>query len=260
MNKETTIIDAHSHVARPEEDARGYFSQTYDEWLMRMDECGIDKAVIMCGTEFNAEAQEKSTSYLIEAVRKHPEKFIGQITISPLWGKTAIRMMDWADDNGLRGIKLCPQSQGFYSIDEEVVNPLIEAAEKKEWWVMIHTDFTSTVCSPLRAINLAQRFPFVNFILSHMGVHPDYIKATIDYSAPCNNVFLDTSATPNMPYFTYKYAIEKLPERVLFGSDAPGVSPELELEKVNIAEKRFGLTPDEKKRILYMNAKKVFRL
>jgi predicted TIM-barrel fold metal-dependent hydrolase len=47
---------------------------------------------------------------------------------------------------------------------------------------------------------------------------------------------------------------------MLFGSDAPTLSPEVELKKVEVAEELYGLTKDEKRKILGGNAARLFHI
>jgi len=50
------------------------------------------------------------------------------------------------------------------------------------------------------------------------------------------------------------------PERVIFGSDSPSLSPEVELKKVEIAEKIYGLTKYEKELILGKNVAEILKI
>jgi predicted TIM-barrel fold metal-dependent hydrolase len=51
-----------------------------------------------------------------------------------------------------------------------------------------------------------------------------------------------------------------MPDRMLFGSDAPTLSPEVEIKKLEVAEELYGLTKEEKRKILGENAARLFQI
>jgi predicted TIM-barrel fold metal-dependent hydrolase len=126
--------------------------------------------------------------------------------------------------------------------------------------VIIHTDVDSKVCNPHLALRLAERHPDVPFVFSHMGMNSDVTHFVPGYVAHASNVYLDTSDTPNLPQFVFKTPMSVIPDRMLFGSDAPTLSPEVELKKLEVAEELYGLTKDEKRKILGENAARLFNI
>jgi predicted TIM-barrel fold metal-dependent hydrolase len=254
------VFDAHSHVYGPMRTIWGVIGQTADDWIRRMDSNGIDMAMIMGTYQLAVQDQRLVTDTTIAAVEKYPDRFIGFVWASPMWEEAALDEMRRAADGGLRGLKLYPHGQGGYPIDSPLVDPLVDLAEELDWVTMVHTDIDSKVCSPHLAIRLAKRHPNVPVIFAHMGLNPDVTHFIPDYVKDTPNIYLDTSASPNLPQFVYKTPMAVIPDRMLFGSDAPTLSPEVELKKVEVAEDLFGLTKEEKRKVLGGNAVRLFKI
>lgn len=253
------VFDAHAHVYGPMETIWGYIGQSADTWIERMERNGIDMSQIMSDISLIPEEQKEFNDTIIEAVKKYPDRFIGFSWVSPMLGKRALYEMTRCRDAGLRGVKLYPNGHG-YTIDSSIVDPVIHLAEEFNWVVMIHTDFDSKFCNPHLCIRLAKRHTNMNFIFAHMGMNSDLTPFIADYVMDTPNIYLDTSDTPGLPEFVYKAPMQKMPDRILFGSDAPTLSPEVELTKVEVAEEYYGLTKEEKRKILGENAARLFNL
>jgi predicted TIM-barrel fold metal-dependent hydrolase len=68
-------------------------------------------------------------------------------------------------------------------------------------------------------------------------------------------VYLDTSQTVDHPEAVYVAPTKKLGiHRVLFGSDAPVISPEVNIKKLEVAVELFGLAPEAARAIVWENA------
>ena len=260
MNDGMFLMDVHCHTYPIEKTYWGVIGQTYDQWIARMDKNGIDMALIMAHFKLTPEEQREQNDYVVEAINKYPDRFIGQMWTSPMWGKTALDEMKRGADMGLRGVKLYTHGHGNYPLDSELVDPVVDMAEELGWWVMAHTDIDSKTSSPFLGIRLAQRHPNIPIILSHMGLNPDVTHFIPGYVKDTPNVYLDTSASPNLPQFVYKTPMALIPDRLMFGSDAPTLSPEVELKKVEVAEELYGLTKEEKRKILGENAAHLFKI
>jgi predicted TIM-barrel fold metal-dependent hydrolase len=254
------VFDAHSHIYPPRQTVWGWLGQTYEDWLKRMQRNGIDMAQVMALYELTPEAQRVTDDQTWEAIKRYPDRFIGFMWNTPLWGARALEEMRYRADCGFRGMKLYSPGQGNYPVDSPLVDPLIDLAEKLNWVVMIHTDIDSKVCNPHLAVRLAKRHPNVAFILAHMGMNSDVTYFIPDYVKDVSNVYLDTSDTPGLAQAVYKAPMEAIPDRLLFGSDAPTLSPEVEIRKLEVAEELYGLTKGEKRKILGENAARLFKI
>ena len=238
----------------------GVVGQTTENWIERMDNNNVDMSQIMGIYSLIPEVQKEHNDVIIKAIKNYPNKFIGFMWASPLWGEKALEEMKRCADNGIRGLKLYPHGHGNYFLDGSIVDPLIELAKTFNWVVMIHTDIDSKVCNPHLGVRLAKRHPDVNFIFAHMGMNSDVTQFIPDYVKDTDNVYLDTSDTPGLPEYVFKKPMSIMPDRILFGSDAPTLSPEVEFTKLEVAELYYGLTKGEKKKILGENAAKLFNI
>lgn len=254
------VFDAHCHAYRPQETIWGKIGATYDAQVARMDRNGIDLSVSMGVYKLTPDDQREETDYTAEAIRNYPDRLIGVTYVTPMWGKRAFDEMNHAADLGLRGIKLYAHGQGNYPLDGSFVDPIIQRVRELGWFVIVHTDIDSKVCNPHLALRLAKRHPDVTFIFSHMGMNSDVTHFIPEYVKEASNVYLDTSDTPNLPEFVYKTPMNVIPDRMLFGTDAPTLSPEVELKKLEIAEELYGLTKSEKRKILGENAARLFNI
>jgi predicted TIM-barrel fold metal-dependent hydrolase len=254
------VFDAHCHAYKPQETVWGKIGATYQEQVARMDRNGIDLSVSMGIYKLTPAGQREESEYTAEAVRAFPDRLIGVSYVTPLWGKDAFDEMAYAKDLGLQGIKLYAPGQGNFPLDSPAVDPIIERVAEYGWFVIIHTDVDSKVANPHLGIRLAKRHPDVTFIFSHMGMNSDATHFIPDYVADTPNIYLDTSDTPNLPEFVYKTPMNVIPDRMLFGTDAPTLSPEVEIKKLLVAEELYGLTKDEKRRILGGNAARLLSI
>lgn len=262
------VIDAHNHInpgIRKEYYGVdvGYF-QTADQLVNRMNTNGIDMAVVMSSGSglLSIDHLRRANEYVAESIKKHPNRLIGWCIVSPLLGEWMIEELKrYVSTLGFKGIKLLPHLHGFYPVDSEIVHPFIEEAAKLKIPVTIHSDFNNKRCTPYQVVSLAERFPEVTFLMAHMGMDPDQIHWIPSIVKKAKNVYLETSCTPNLPKSVYVNPCRILgPERVIFGSDSPSLSPEVELKKVEIAEKIYGLTKYEKELILGKNIAEILKI
>lgn len=252
------VFDQHCHAFRPKPTIWGVIGQTHDDQVARMDRNGIDMSVSMAIFQITPQQQRIETDYTIEAIRKYPDRLIGFTWATPMWEDRALEEMRYAADNGIRGLKLYAPGQGNFPLDSALLDPMMDLAKELGWVVMAHTDVDSKVCSPLLGARLARRHPDQPVVLSHMGMNSDVTHFVPEWVKDEPNCYLDTSASPNLPQYVYKTPMAVIPDRMMFGSDAPTLSPEVELKKLEVAEELYGLTKDEKRKILGGNAARLY--
>jgi len=105
-----------------------------------------------------------------------------------------------------------------------------------------------------RLLRLAKEFPDIKFIAGHMG-HPDWELAAESFGE-VPNVYLEVcSSSPVRGKI--EVVVEKIgAERVVFGSDSSLINPAFVIGMVE----ESGIGEEEKKRILYLNAKELLGL
>jgi hypothetical protein len=257
------VIDDHCHLGELPDGHAGIRRFLPDDLISRMDRNGVDKTMVCHLILPLRERQDfaRGNDLIVDAVRKHPDRLAGLCVINPQHGPYAQQEARRYLASGMRGIKLHPILHGFYSISGELVNPIMEIAEEAHVPMVTHSDFHAACCTPYEVARLAARFPRVTVVMLHMGIDPAGLAQIPDIVAPVANLVVDTSLTPDLPYGVYVNSVRKLgADRVLFGSDGPFVSIEANLAKLAAAELTYGLTKEEKRKILGTNAARVFRI
>lgn len=254
-------IDMHNHVFKHQMTVHGYYGQTMEELIERMDRNGIDRALISPGPAgLTPNEFSKLNNYIIEAVQKYPDRFSGSCTTTPVHGQRSLDEVERCAKAGLIGVKLRPHVHGYYAVDGEIMNPLMEKIAELHMIVSIHSDFDHKRCSPYQIVLLAKRFPQVTILMAHMGLNPDNTKIVPDLVKATKNVILDTAGTPNIPNDVFARPMKIVPDQVVLGSDTPSLSPEVELKKVEVAEQLYGLTKGQKRKLLGQNAVRILGL
>lgn len=160
-------------------------------------------------------------------------------------------------ENGIKGVKLHPDYQGFF-IDEEKMLPIYEKIGKLGLITVLHSGvdigYPDPVhCTPERLASVLDAFGGAPVVAAHFGGLCARLQ-TLEHLAG-KNIYLDTAYCYGM--LTPRKAKELIDvhgaDKILFGSDAPWNSPEQDIGLV----KCFGLTEDEEKAVLGGNAQRL---
>ena len=149
-------IDAHAHI--------GQFGSwagvegTPDVLLSFMDEYEIEKTVL-CAKDHNG------NEGVLEAWRQHPDRFWPLVYVNPTEGAEECRrkIERYVDQEGFKGIKMNPLRHAFVA-DDEMVDPVMEEAEKRGIPVFIHSGHPP-YSLPWSIALLAERFPKVKVVM-----------------------------------------------------------------------------------------------
>ena len=242
-------IDAHTHIFAPEVvQARDrlfardrYFRELYEhprarlataeQLVAELDAAGFDLAVA-CGWGWNDQALcAEQNDYLIDAVRRYPDRIVGFAAVQPTAGEAAVREAQRAIGAGLRGIgELMPHGQG-YSLDQApLLAPLAEAAVALGVPILTHTSEPvghvypgKGEVSPQTALQLASRYPELKLICAHWGGGLPFYELMPEVAAATRNVWYDTAASPYLYHPRIYQAVRALvgAEKILFGTDFP---------------------------------------
>lgn len=254
-------IDMHVHVFEPQQTSYGFYGQTMEVLIDRMDHNSIDKALIFpFASGLTHEDFKKFNDYIIKSINKYPSRLIGSCLATPLHGKFCLDEVERCANLGIRGVKFLSHAHGNYFVDGEIMNPIMEKINELKMIVTIHSDFDQKRCNPYQVVRLGQRFPEVTILMAHMGMNSDSTTIIPDLIKDTKNVIIDTADTPNLPYEVFVKPMEIVPDQIVFGSDLPALSPEVELKKIEIAEEFYGLTKEQKRKILGENAERILGL
>lgn len=132
---------------------------------------------------------------------------------------------------GAVGIKLFPPYHGFYPNDQRLY-PLYDEASRLGLMVMFHTGVSLyresrlKYAQPLWLDDVAADFPALRIVIAHCGRGLWYEEAW-QLAVIHPNIWLELSGIPPRQVLQHLPGLEKLADRVLFGSDwpvCPGIS------------------------------------
>jgi len=264
------IINAHAHIyptkiAEKATVAIGDFydikmqmpSGTTERLIESGKKIGVTKYIVhSCATK--PEQVHSINEFIKSELDKHKE-FIGFMTLHQFLTENEMKKeIEWAKNNGFKGIKLHPDFQRFF-IDGEDAEKFYRAVRSfgEVFPILLHTgDDRYEYSKPIRLSKMAEKYPDVYFIGAHFGGYrcwDDYVV----YKG-LENVFFDTSSS--LPFISPDKAKEIIDglgyERCFFGDDFPMWEAKSELERFN----RIDLTEKEKEAILAGNIKKLLKL
>ena len=266
------VIDFHTHIFPPclrdRRDELAGRDTTFGELLSdpraslasvenlveAMDEDGVDSAVTMgMGWTDPALAREVN-DYIIDAVRRYPNRIIGLASVNPVWGDAAAREVERCVDQGLRGVgELHPHSQGFDLGDPDTMRPVLEVADRHGLVITTHSSEPVGHSYPgkgqttprvvMRFIENAAAYPNVKIICAHWGGGLPFYALMPEVRDALSNVWFDTAASPFLytpDVFPYVARLVGA-DRVLLGSDFPlirfrRIRRELEESEIRLAD------------------------
>lgn len=279
------IVDVHTHIFFPEvrKERSRYmmgepaFKQIYgsdqarmvsaDELIVSMDEHGVDRAVVFGFPWQTLFTAAQSNDYVLEAVRKYPDRLIGFACVYP-GGKGVQREVERCLNAGMKGVG----ELAFYAERMraeamlEVLKPILEVCGEHQVPLMLHANETVGHPYPGKAeTDLGEMYRLVKsmkphpVILAHWGgglFFYELMKKEV--SEALSHVFYDTAASP----FLYRPRVYSLAvelcgaQRILFGTDYPLLAAGRYFQEMDQA----GLSGEQREKILGANARTLLRL
>ncbi len=270
------VIDFHVHTAYYQSMTPSYLNWLRRQWgagleemiraysspqsfLQLLDECGIDSAVIL------AEVAPITTGivdneYVAKFCARSP-RLIPFVSINPfMTANLGEELGRWAGE-GFRGLKLYPTYQQFYP-NEPRIYPLYAKAQELGLPVMFHVGSSVFAGSrlkygdPIHLDDVAGDFPELALVQSHSG-RPFWYEKAFALSRLHRNVYMEVAGLPPQKLLTYFPELERVADKVIYGSDWPGV-PTI---KENLqAIRELPLSEEAKKKILGVNAARLLRI
>jgi predicted TIM-barrel fold metal-dependent hydrolase len=236
------------------------------ELVTAMDASGVDKAVVFGFPWKSGETFIRNNDYIMEAVRRFPDRLIGFGCFDPCHPK-ALQEARRCIENGLFGIgELAFYTCGIDTDSLERLAPVMNLCQTKNCPVLIHTNepvghvYPGKSPNTLRQIyELVKRFRENTIVLGHWGggiFFYNLLKKEVAESL--TNVYFDTAASP----FLYDNRIYTIAtqlagsKKILFGSDYPLIAPSRYLEEFAQA----GLSRADIENISGRNAARLFGL
>jgi predicted TIM-barrel fold metal-dependent hydrolase len=214
-----------------------------------MDQFGITRATLSPSDRQLAVDNHEGNDLVCAWRNAWPERFWGFAVANPWYGARAVAELTRALDAGLSAIKLHPARQGFVLL-EPVLTPIIELAERRGVPVYVVTG-VPIASMPLQLVELARRYPGVQFIMGRSG-RTDFSIDFLPSLRMAPNIYAETAY--NLPGTVAALIAAIGVERILFASDAPFTNLELELAKLE----RVNLEPAERALLMGGNLARLF--
>ena len=237
------VIDFHLHPAQPE-----HYHPWAVEWMLTfaeedylqrlrdiltpegiqhmLRESGVDYAVVLA--EISPIATGVTTNEYVAEFCRGVDCLIPFANINPFMvARPAQELERCVQELGFRGLKLLPTYQLFYPNDNNLY-PVYAKAEELGIPVMFHTGSSTFRGSrlkygdPLYLDDVAVDFPDLVIIQAHSGRGFWYDRAAF-LARLHPNVYMEVAGLPPHKLLDYFPELERLADKVIFGTDWPGV-------------------------------------
>lgn len=175
--------------------------------------------------------------------------------------RPAAELEYWVKERGFKGVKLYPTYQYFYPNDQ-MMYPMYAKAEELGIPVMLHTG--SSVFdgarlkygNPIYIDDIAVDFPNLNILMVHSGRGLWYDQAFF-LAKLHKNVYMEIAGLPPNRLLTYFPELERNANKIIFGSDWPGLSSIAQNIEVI---RQLPIAAETKDKILGINATKILKI
>ena len=260
------IIDIHCHiypdkVARKAADSVRDFYQipgsiemegTVDMLLDRGRQAGISRYVVLPVS--NTPNRVRSiNNFILDQISTH-DSFIGFGTVhAEMEGLS--EEVEWIMEQGLKGIKMHPDSQRF-AIDDPRLFPLYDAIQDKIPVILHMGDQRYNYSHPVRLRKVLNMFPHLDVIAAHFGGYSmQHTARELLWDTDC--VFdLSSSLMFMEDGVPERYIQSYGAERIAYGTDYPLWDPVKEVERF----KQLRLTDSQFEQIAHKTAERILKL
>jgi predicted TIM-barrel fold metal-dependent hydrolase len=257
------IIDFHTHifpdklaahamrVLKKNASVSSDCDPTKEDLLRTMDECGVDKAVVL-----NIVTKESQHEDVLRFAKStDSDRLIAFGSVMPD-SPHALEYIWKASDEGLKGLKFHPALQRIYPAEKKYF-PLYDLARALNLIVTFHAGWDPSYPDEINATpqsmkTIADNFPGLRIIAAHMG-GMKLAQEVFDDIAGKSDIYMDTAYCDHS--WMDKDMLEKIinkhgADKILFASDFPWDSPSRELALI----RSLNITEEQKQLILGDNA------
>jgi predicted TIM-barrel fold metal-dependent hydrolase len=161
---------------------------------------------------------------VVEAVVRHPERFLGVAYVNPVYSSRKELLTDlkrYVGELGFAGLK--PYCRAGLGYDDERYAPCWEFADAEGLFVLLHT--TGTKAGNSAVSGLAEKYPNVQWVIVHAGSSFDFAREVAAIMGNHGNVWAELTYSTVTNGLIEWLAAEVGDERILFGTDAPMRDP-----------------------------------
>lgn len=237
------IVDAHLHLLQ----SKNFEKETWDRLRLTfptdtklgdlinwLDFAGVERAVVMGQDMTRIWHSQCGEDYVVEAVRQHPEKFIGLASLEPIdqYGRINEKTLGYFEEaitkNGLRGVLLTPP-YGHYRSNDRRVYPFYEKAVELDAVVQYHHSAQTgpAILAPLQYADVSLLsqvsvdFPEMKIVVEHLGYPWTEMLLTLMVCNP--NIYADLAMMYDRPtVLTWDLVMAKeygVIDRITYASD-----------------------------------------
>ena len=241
------LIDFHTHIFPPYiRDHRErycardpWFNELYsnprasmastEDLIAEMDASGVDISVAFSFGWTDIGLIEETNSYVIDSMRRYPNRIYGMAVLQPTIGIQAVRELERCARAGMIGLgELMPHGQGYKLSDITLLMPVMEVVREHQLLVLSHCSEPVGHPYPGKGnvslqdiVAFLTAFPDVRFVAAHWGGGLPFYALMPEIQLITANVWYDTAAT------VYLYRQDIFPiaanlvgaDRILFASD-----------------------------------------
>jgi predicted TIM-barrel fold metal-dependent hydrolase len=240
----------------------------HEDMLRRMDAAGIEKAFLVAAKSGPAgypASYHIPYEIVADAVRDHPDRFLGLAGVDPTQGMDGVRALQDAVENlGFIGahtyphwFELAPDHARYYPIYAKCVE-LGVPIQLQVGQSLIYSKAMPrrSVGRPIALDAVACDFPELKIIGIHIGI--PWTDEMIAMAWKHDNVFIgcDAHSPKYWPDAFVRYVNSYGQDKVIFGTDFPVLGFERTMEEIN----GLGLKPEVRQKLLRGNALRVYGL
>lgn len=238
---------------------------TTDEFIKRMDDCGIDKvcipAVKMARYPTREMIWDISTEEVAEVVKTNPDRFVGIAGANPFTGLAGIKDLTKAVvEYGFKGLYIHCYGYGL-PINDKLWYPYYSKCQELGIPVLMQVGHSAermpnALGQPILLDDIALDFPELNIVGAHTGW--PWVEEMIALAWKHDNVYVGIDA--HMPKYLEPSLIQFMKTRgqnkVLYGTNGPlGFTHEKTMKQID----ELGLKDEVKQKILRENAMRIFK-
>jgi len=191
-----------------------------------LDEAGVDYGVILA--ELAPITSAIASNETVERLCKGHPRLIPFASINPYLVENPARELErLVQERGFRGLKLYPTYSYFYPNDP-MLYPVYAKAQELRVPVKWHTGTSAFPASrlkygdPIHIDDVAVDFPDLVAIITHSG-RPLWYDTAYTLARMRKNVYMEIAGLPPKKLLEYFPDLERISDKVLFGSDWPSV-------------------------------------
>ncbi|WP_242144691.1 MULTISPECIES: amidohydrolase family protein [unclassified Bacillus cereus group] len=250
----------YTHKKRQDFDIEVLFNEP-KELVKYIQEQGVYKGVILAeegpGTNFHI-----TTEFIADYYKRgESDVLIPFGCINPNTTEDVVAAYKKAIKMGIKGFKLYPADHDFNPNSKELFE-VYRLMEEDELPLMFHTGSTAQVdgnseyCAPLIFEPILKKFPKLNVVFAHSG-RPNHYREAEMLTRKYENCYLETALVRPKDFVKNFPNVEEFSEKIIFGSDWPGV---MSLSTLIKDYEECGLSEEALDNLFYRNAAKLLKL